>query len=69
MNLTETANKVNITAQYLGLIRCRKRNAGKELSKKLEKVTGIHRSKWLWPNEFGEPWAQLEKLKKFVEPG
>ena len=67
MNLTEIAEKVEITAQYLGLIRCGKRNTGKDLAKRLEKATGIHRSKWLWPDEFGEPWTQLEKLKKFKD--
>ena len=35
-----------------------KRNgtASKELARDLEKITGIDRRKFMYPNEFGDPW-------------
>lgn len=35
------------------------------LAKRLEEVTGIDRRRWLWPEDFGDPWlAFKEKYEK-----
>jgi len=28
----------------------------------LERVTGIHRDLWLFPEDFGDPWSEWEKV-------
>jgi hypothetical protein len=39
------------------LRKARLRNAvSKRLAKKLENLTGIQRLRWLYPDEFGNPW-------------
>lgn len=30
-----------------------------KLAKRLEEITGINRDKWLYPDEFGNPWEEL----------
>jgi len=67
MNLTELAIKVRITRKHIGCIKTGDRNVGKSLAVRLEKITGISRTKWMWPERYGKPWAQLEKLKKFKD--
>lgn len=36
----------------------------KKAAKKLEKITGINRLRFLYPDEFGPPWDELESFYK-----
>ena len=67
MNLTELAVKLGITRKHVGCIKTGDRNVGKSLAVRLENATGISRTKWMWAEKYGEPWPQLEKLKKFKD--
>lgn len=33
-------------------------------AKRLEDLTGIDRRKFCWPDEFGDPWAEVEQILK-----
>lgn len=39
-----------------------------KLSKKLEKITGIDRRKWLYPDEFGNPWTEFDQFNQSDPP-
>ena len=67
MNLTELAKKMNVTRQYVGAVKNGNRNILKGMAERLEKATGISRGRWMFPERYGEPWTQLEKLKKFKD--
>ena len=35
-----------------------------KLARLLEKETGIDRRKWVWPDDFGNPWDELNTNSK-----
>ena len=37
----------------------RNKAVSKKLAVELERITGITRLRWLYPNEFGDPWDLL----------
>jgi len=67
MNLTELSIEVGISREHISFIKNGSRNVGKSLAVRLENATGISQTKWMWPERYGEPWGQLEKLKKFKD--
>jgi hypothetical protein len=59
MKIEVLANKCEVHADTLYKAK-RLGYMSKKLAKKLEKITGIKRLMWLYPDEYGNPWALLE---------
>ena len=72
-------HKMEILAKKVGkhvdtLYRAKRNGtASKELSKELEKITGIDRRKFMYSEEFGDPWTEtlanikIQELEKQSE--
>lgn len=48
--------------QYISDAKRGKISINKKDAKILEQVTGIHRDKWLYPEEKGDPFVELKKV-------
>ena len=55
MNRSNIAEAAGITRQHLDFILSGKRRPGADLAKRLEKLTGIPRMCWLYPDEYPNP--------------
>lgn len=51
----EIAIKTGLTRQHIDFIMTRKRRPSPELAALLERITGIDRRAWLYPDEFPNP--------------
>jgi len=58
------AEKMNCHIDTLFRIKSGRNKPSPKLAKKLEQVLGIDRRRWLWPDEFGDPWQALEEKYK-----
>jgi hypothetical protein len=45
-----------------GLYKARRKGASKRLARMLEGVTGIPRLKFLYPEEYGDPWSEIDRM-------
>jgi len=59
--MRELAEMVGCHIDTLFRIKGRRNNPSISLAKKLEEMTGIDRRRWLYPDEFGDPWVILYK--------
>jgi len=55
MNKADLALQLNITRQHLDFIFAGKRRPGPEVAAGLEKLTGVPRLCWLYPDEYPNP--------------
>jgi hypothetical protein len=53
------ARQVNITRQHLDFILAGKRRPGANLAARLEKMTGVPRLSWLYPDEYPNPLLKV----------
>jgi hypothetical protein len=59
MKMTTLAKELNVHLDTLYKAK-RKGHMSRKLSRELEKITGIKRLMWLYPDEYGNPWLLLE---------
>lgn len=62
MRLNELAHKVNVSVKHIWSILNNKSRPSPELAKELERVTGVTRLAWLYPDEFHNPY--IKKIPK-----
>jgi transcriptional regulator with XRE-family HTH domain len=62
MNRSEIAKAAGITRQHIDYIFAGKRRPSAELATELERITGIDRRAWLWPEEFQNPLLKQEAI-------
>ncbi len=55
MTRREIARKTGLTRQHIDFIMTRKRQPSPKLAAELEKITGISRCAWLYPDEYPNP--------------
>ena len=54
------AEKVGCTPDTLFKHKGRRANVSARLAMRLEKLTGISHSKWLYPEQYGNPWDYID---------
>lgn len=57
-NLEALAKRAGVTATYLRCIRRKARRPSSDLAGQLEALTGVDRRLWLWPSQYGDPFAR-----------
>lgn len=58
MDKKEIAKKTGKTLRMIDYIINGERRPSANLAKKLEKLTGVPRSAWLWPQEYPNPYIK-----------
>lgn len=58
MNVEQIAKQTGKSKKHIEFLFSRKRRASPELAIELEKLTGIERRAWIWPDEFHNPLIQ-----------
>ncbi|MBF0121253.1 MAG: hypothetical protein HQK79_20660 [Desulfobacterales bacterium] len=61
-SLVEIAQKVDVTSKYLSDISLKRRRPSPKLARKLEIIFKVDRRKFLYPEEFGDPWIELKSI-------
>ena len=61
--VSELAKRIGVNRDTLDKAR-RKGTTSTRTAKKLELMTGVDRLKFLYPDEFGDPWAELLDLRE-----
>lgn len=60
MKISELAKIADVHVDTLFKIKRGVSRPSLKLSEALEEITGISRIKWLFPDKYGDPWAELE---------
>ena len=60
MTLPEIAEKLNIHPDTLYKHRRGAAKISSRLAERLEDLTGISHSKWLYPEKYGDPWDYID---------
>ena len=55
------SEKVGCHIDTLFRIKSRRNRPSAVLAKKLEETLGVDRRRWMWPEDFGDPWEALKK--------
>lgn len=58
LSVKEIAEQADVHIDTIFKIKRGNSSPSPSLAKKLEKITGIDRLKWLYPDEFGSPWEK-----------
>ena len=62
MKQVELAQKTKMSTQHICDLKAGRRGMSIKNAKLFEAATGIPARQWLLPDEFGNPWTELEKL-------
>lgn len=63
MTLTTFAEKMGRTYGHIQHVKSGNRGMTKQFAEDAEKVSGIQREQWMWPDRNGgDPWEQLKKI-------
>ena len=62
MKISELAKMADVHVDTLFKIKRGASNPSLKLSILLEGLTGIDRTKWLFPEKYGDPWTELDKI-------
>jgi len=66
IKIPKLAKRLGVHPDTLYRIKRRQSSPSSRLAKRLEPLTGVSRLKWLYPDEYGDPWAAA-RLK--ADPG
>lgn len=64
MKVKDLVSKIEISARHIHYILSGERKASASLALQLEKITGIDRRAWLWPEEFHNPMIKTQGFEK-----
>ena len=62
MKQTEFARKIKKSAKHVSDLKNGRRGFSPTLAAQAEKITKISRLKWMYPEEYGDPWVELKNL-------
>lgn len=61
IDVEELAKSLNKTKRHIYYIMAGRRTASLEFAKELEKVTGVPRLSWLYPDEYHNPYVKKKE--------